>query len=446
MLNEQQVSDVLVDLLQEAGEEWQRLDKFSRYHRGEHDDPYSPKQRSLEFIALSERSKTNLIPLVVDTLVDRLYVDGFRPDLEDSVQNSPAWQWWQENSFDSRQKQVYKSTGIYGYSYVQVWPGQDGTPVFRPYSPRAWYAKYDFFDDDWPIYAVRSNGDRVWLLDDEALYVTRKLKGSVPARYDLEQVVPHGLGVTPLVRFVNSWPDEGAPPVGETEAVIHISDRLNQSVFDLLQAQSFQGVPQRYVTNLAVDDFDELAKVVQGAQRFLGFKGEAQVGQLPAADLKNLVVAIDNTIRVFGQVSRTPPHHLVGEMVNISAEALVAAEASLSSKIEERQTLHGESWEQLFRLAGVAAGSAEIASDTASQVIWRSTDPRSMASTVDALGKMVQMLHVPADETWSMIPGITQTDVSRWRQKAEQGDPFVMLQNELKRQADSIGGETHGNS
>lgn len=441
MLTDSQINDLLPDLLKQASEEWDRLARFSSYHRGEHDSPYSPKQRSREFVALAERSKTNLVPLVIETLTDRLYVDGYRPETsEAAVQDSPAWEWWQSNSLDARQKQVYKATAIYGYSYVQVWPGEGGTPVLRPYSPRAWYAHYDFMDDDWPVFAVRSSGKRVWLLDDEALYVVDDVSSDADAKplFRTERTAEHGLGVCPLVRFMNAWPDEDLQPVGEVEKVVHIQDRLNQTVFDLLQAQSFMGVPQRYVTNLITEDWDKLSQAVQGAQRFLGFQGDAEVGQLPAADLSNLVTSIDNCLRIFGQVSQTPPHYLLGQMVNMSSDALVAAEANLASKVEERQSLHGEAWEQVFRLSGVAANDVDVAADNASQVVWRNTDPRSLSSTVDALGKMVQMLGVPPDEVWQMVPGVTQQDVARWREKADSADPFVALQQELERQGQSL--------
>jgi hypothetical protein len=125
--------------------------------------------------------------------------------------------------------------------------------------------------------------------------------------------------------------------------------------------------------------------------------------------------------------------------VNISADALVAANADLEAKVANRQSLLGESHEQAFRLAGVAANDPSVAADQASQVVWRRTDPRSLASTVDALGKMAQMLQVPADELWPMIPGVTQTDVERWREKAMDGDPFVQLDTLLQRQQQNLG-------
>ena len=150
------------------------------------------------------------------------------------------------------------------------------------------------------------------------------------------------------------------------------------------------------------------------------------------------ISAIDNALRMYGIKAQMPPNVLMGEMVNISADALVAANADLEAKVANRQSLLGESHEQAFRLAGVAAMDPSVAADQASQVVWRRTDPRSLASTVDALGKMAQMLNVPSDELWPMIPGVTQTDVERWREKALDGDPFAQLDTLLTRQQQNL--------
>jgi hypothetical protein len=426
-------------LLEEAPQEWNRLKKFAEYHRGEQADPYTPKQVTPEFRAFKDRSKTNLLPNVVNALVDRLYVDGFRPDLldeteEEGATNSLPWQWWQANGMDSRQNQVYEHAARYGYGYVMVWPG-DPAPVLRPRSPRSWFARYDFPDDDFPTAAVRKSGDDVWLLTPMDMFQFRVSKRIGTNDLTAVSTMRHGIGDVPLVRFLNAWPDEDNPPLGEVEKLIDIQDRLNQTVFDLMVTQTYMGAPQQYVAGIVADADDKIKAIAKRVWTF--DEPTTQVGQLPQADLTQLIKAIENAIRIYGIKAQTPPNYLLGEMVNISAEALVAAHADLDSKVENRQGMHAEAHENMFRLAGRVAGDVVSASDTQSQVVWRRTDPRSMASTVDALGKMVQMLQVPADEVWPMIPGVSQQDVARWRRKRLEGDPFVQLEQELSRQARS---------
>lgn len=105
-------------------------------------------------------------------------------------------------------------------------------------------------------------------------------------------------------------------------------------------------------------------------------------------------------------------------MSNLSAEALAAAEAGLMRKVEGIQHTFGESWEQALRLAG------------------RDTGSRSLAQTADALGKMVEMLGIPARGLWPRIPGVTQQDIEEWQRLDDQGaGPLDRLAATLDRQA-----------
>jgi hypothetical protein len=103
--------------------------------------------------------------------------------------------------------------------------------------------------------------------------------------------------------------------------------------------------------------------------------------------------------------------------VNLSAEALVAAEAGQRRKVGERQTGFGESWEQVLELSGILIGE-EV--QEGSQVVWRDTEPRPLASIVDALGKMAAQLEVPVEELWRRIPGVTEQDIERWAELRSQ--------------------------
>lgn len=420
-----------------AAKEWLRIREYADYFRGDQRSPYTPKRVTVEFHELTRRARTNLLPNVVATLVDRLYVDGYRSDIVQDAHESAAWSWWQMNGLDSRQKFLYEMVFKYGYAYMLVWPAADGEggPMMRPKSPRTWYAQFDHADDDFPRMAIKVSGNDIELLDDEGIYLIRKgERGSRGSQ--LLGFSAHGLGVVPLVRYMNAWPDEDMKPLGEVEKLIDVQDRLNQSVFDLLVTQTYMGSPQQFIAGIVADADD---KVKALAKRIWTFDSpNTTVGQLPQADLRMGIAAIENALRMYGIKAQMPPNVLLGEMINISAEALVAANADLDAKVNNRQSLLGESHEQAFRLAGVAANDPSVAADQASQVVWRRTDPRSLASTVDALGKMAQMLSIPPDELWPMIPGVTQTDVIRWREKSMEGDPFVQLDTLLARQNQNL--------
>jgi hypothetical protein len=95
----------------------------------------------------------------------------------------------------------------------------------------------------------------------------------------------------------------------------------------------------------------------------------------------------------------------------------------------------------MLRLVG-QLGDIEVPED--SEVVWRDTQARSFAAVVDALGKLATMLGVPPQELWEKIPGVTQTQIERWKAAAASGDAFANLTDLLNRQAGGAP-ESNGN-
>jgi hypothetical protein len=138
---------------------------------------------------------------------------------------------------------------------------------------------------------------------------------------------------------------------------------------------------------------------------------DTRFGSLPATPLDGFIAAHDADVRALAAVSQTPVHELLGQLANLSAESLAAAESSLTRKVEARKHTLGESWEQTLRLAALVDGDLESARDVSSQVSWRDMESRSLAQAADALGKLATMLNVPVELLWEKIPGFTQKDV-----------------------------------
>jgi hypothetical protein len=174
-------------------------------------------------------------------------------------------------------------------------------------------------------------------------------------------------------------------------------------------------------------------KIAVAANKILTFDDpDTKLGEFSAASLQGYIDSRRDSLRNLAAISQTPAHALRGELVNLSAEALAAAEQAERRKITERETMFGEAWEQTLALAGTIAG---FETDDSAEVRWRDTEARAFAATVDGLGKMAQMLSIPVQELWERIPGVTQTDVERWKATAAQGDAFSQLNDILTRQA-----------
>lgn len=452
--------DVAQMMMAEHGRDRDRLDRLDRYLRGRadngpstrdgHDLPYMPAEAGAEYRLLARRAETNWLPLVVSSVTQALYVEGYRAG--EGTENAPAWQWWQANALDRHQTQVHRASLGYGVSWVTVLPGVPG-PVIRGRSPRKMSAMYaDPVSDDWPIYAVQvdpqrtPSGDKlsITILDDEAVYWLSSEPSSDRLTSISHEV--HGLGVCPVVRFPDLLDLDGRYQ-GEVEQLIPIQDRLNQTTFDLLMTQTFSSFKVRTVAGMtsSEDASDEEVKRrnLQLAQdRFLTAEDhETKFGQLDESPLDGFISSIDQATRNMAAISQTPPHHLLGQMANLSAEALAAAESSLMRKVDERKHIFGESWEQVLRLASAVAGDVTGAGDMAAEVVWADTEARSLAATADALTKLAnpEGLNVPRRALWSRIPGVSQTEADRWAKMAKEEDPVAELRAMIDRQTGDDG-------
>jgi hypothetical protein len=444
-LSENEVLDTAKTLLKLREQEQPRLQKISAYMRGEASSVYVPKGARQEYRWLIKRAKVNVLPLVVTVVAQALYVDGYRPAGSD--ENTQAWKSWQANRMDARQHGLHRTALKYGVGYTVVMPGKP-VPVISPKSPLRMTAFYrDPVDDEWPEYAVeetflntlKGRIRSVLLYDDNFRY---RLEGEAKSGGKLRLVAPpeeHGLGVCPVVRYTNGDDLDGDDCIrGEVEPLIEMQDQLNATTFNLLMAQQYAAFRQRWVTGMA-PPLDENGSPMEPfnasvSRLWVAEDADTKFGEFGQTSLDGYLSSAEATVRHIATVSQTPPHHLLGQMANLSAEALAAAESGLQRKISERKSSFGESHEQTLRLAALAAKDRKGWEDVHAQIVWRDTEARALASTVDALGKLAQMLQVPPQELWERIPGVTQTDVQRWKKTAERADPREQLNQIIDRQ------------
>ena len=139
----------------------------------------------------------------------------------------------------------------------------------------------------------------------------------------------------------------------------------------------------------------------------------ARFGEFSEATLSNYVGAIAADVEHLAAVTRTPPHYLLGQIVNVNAEALTAAETGLTRKVQSHQQTQGEAWEDVFRLAAKAAGREDLIRDDL-ETVWRRTETVSDAQRVDA-GLKKKGLNVPTEAIWEDDLGASPQTVERWR-------------------------------
>lgn len=435
-----------------------QLNVVRRYWQGVQNLPILiPADAPREMKTLARISRVNICKIVVDSLAQSLFVDGFRSDPTGAADDSDSkvWKTWQANKMDARQSALHRTAAAYGASYAIVLPGEP-YPVIRPISPRSMTAFYTDDDPDWPAWALERCGRGVWKLYDQDAVYTVKRDGDVKSRSDalgFVNVEIHGAGVVPVVRYLDEydldcdddveldqsifWPGLRVPMRGQIAPLMTLQDQIDVTTFGLLVAQWWGAFRQRYVIGWTAPS--EQAAVKASMARLMTFEdppdetgeGGIKVGEFGQTTLDGYIASREASLTHAATLSQTPVHELVGKLVNLSAEALAAAEQGHERKVNERQTGFGESHEQMLWLAGKYQNEAV---ELDAEVVWRDTSARSFAAIVDGLGKLAQMLNVPAEELWLKIPGVTQQDVVRWKAAAATGDSFSKLAELLDRQ------------
>lgn len=440
----------------------EHLLRIDDYLHGLHDDPYMPDHADAEYKLLAARCVSNWMPLLVGTPAQSMYVDGFRrgridgQGIPEAPGNSPEWAHWQRSRLDARQNAVHRGALTYGHSFTVTEKTKGGKVATKGLSALRTSALYeDPANDDTPYAALTvtrfPKGEergkaRLWdgkfeyavtfksFVDTDSISVTGKKR--------------HGATECPVTRFAASVDLEGRT-VGVIEPMIALQNRINQTVFDLLVAQTYASFKVRTVTGMAppverdpvtgemvLDDHGNPVPlpINHNARRFL-FAEDPDVkwGSLDETPLGGFIESIDMSIRHLAAVSQTPPHHLLGQIANLSAEALLAAETSLSRKVEEFRHAFGESWERVFRLAAELEGTAQGVDDFSGEVLWRDMEQKSLAQAADALGKLKEQLGIPARGLWARVPNVTQNEIAEWEDLAEQEDSVGLLAGALRR-------------
>lgn len=415
-----------------------------RYWKGRQKLPaVIPSGTPSEVRVMARSSRVNIMPIVVNSLVQSTFVDGFRAKGDD--QDADVWKVWQANRMDARQSAIHRAAFAYGTAYAVVLPG-DPEPVIRGVSPRSMAAVYGE-DRDWPMWALERLGKGLWrLYDDEATYYVR-MDDAAGAKAKFIETRIHDIGVTPVVRYLDEddlddedevnpeddRADRTHPPMrGQVVPLMEIQDQIDLTTFGLQIAQHYTGFRQRWIIGWVGDNEAETAKV--GADRIVSIDEDPEsvkIGEFGQTNLDGFIKSRESSLRHAAALSQTPVHELTAEMIQMSAEALAAVESGRDRKVDERKTNLGESHEQTLWLTG-RIKKVQVPDDA--QVKWRDTSARAFAATVDALGKLATMLNVPYEELWERVPDTTRQDIENWKAAAARGNPYDDLAEILRRQ------------
>lgn len=416
-------------------------DLLKQYLDGNHALPHVPATARAEVREIRARATMNLIPLLVGIPAQISFVDGLRRGDEMFPEE---WSTWTRSRMQAKQTTIFRTALIYGVSYVAFEEeAHTDKKRFNLLSTRDTVAFYeDPVNDRFPVYAytIKSH-PRDEHTPGRAVYYDAEQT----IHYDLRQdgkltnpvAVYHGLGVCPVVRFV-CQPDDAGSTRGVIESMIPIQDRVNQTSFDLLMTQSFSSWKLRWASGMLGDPvFDENGDPKVDADGNQIYKPipisqstwitvddpAARVGTLDETPLDGFIEAFELSVKHFAVVGQLPPHSLLGNMSNLSAETLQAAMSQTMRFGHVLKTSWGESLGDLFALQAIDAGAIADVYEYDGEVRWRDMSDATLASVVDALGKASQMLGIPGRGLWGKFAasaGMTSGDVKMLENLADE--------------------------
>lgn len=386
------------------------LDRLQAYAEGRPPLPHVPGVDPREAHEWMRDARTNWSSLVIDSPAERLGVDGFRFGDSKSADDD-ANRIWQENSMDAESELVHYGALSQRRSFVLVEDDGNGRPrmlhktarqvaVARdPHNPRKIAAGLYMYLDDW------TGQSRATLWTDEEVheFVSDLAELAFPlraARLDSWNVWtlpsgkevsgPNALKQVPLIPFVNRR-NRRLDGFAEHEDVLSIQNRINLSLINLIAAMKYGAFRQRWAAGLEVDEDPVTNQKIQPFK--LDIKSlwttddpEVKFGEFQATDLRPYVAAVESGVQDLAAISRTPPHYLLGQVVNVSGDALKAAETGLASKVKSKKREFGESWEQVMRLAFKVLGDPR-ANEMNAETIWADSESRTVSELADAAVK-----------------------------------------------------------
>lgn len=404
-------------LSRKLDEQYADLHKLDTYYAGRQPLAFlSPSAKE----ALGNRLHAlacNFPRLVVDSLSERLRIEGIRSDAGDEV-----WAAWRASGMEDGSCQLHTEALALRRAFVIVWADADGRPVVTVESPRQVIVQRD------PATRQVTVALKRWIADSKAHAVmfepdkvTRYTSlgdvpdgGAIPPTgWKVTESFSNPFGVVPVVPFINTGRLLDFDGVSEMRDVMDLTDALNKLLADAMVSSEFHARARRWVTGLEIIEEDVIDPVTglptgekipvnpfdnEAGKLWQAENPDTKFGQFDPARLDGYSDLIATLTQMIGAISALPPTYLGlwGDQP-ASADAIRSAEASLVTRALARQRTFGQAWSMVARLMASVITNKAVR-DLTADVIWASAETRTPAQAADAAMKLVSAGIIPVEQ------------------------------------------------
>ena len=420
------------------------LRRLNSYYEGKQPLSYMAPELQQELQETVRQVVINWPRLVVDSVEERLDVEGFRFPGEPAADDE-LWRIWQANDMDIQSQQGHLDALVMGRSYVVIGSreGDDKTPLITVESPLDMFAEFDPQTREVRAAVKRwtedgEDGrkvDHATLLLPDATSWWVKEKGDwvedselVRDDHDLGEVMVEVLANRPRLKCPNG--------VSELADVIPLSDAACKVATDMMVSAEYHATPRRVAFGFGEEDFvDANGRKVSAFSRIIGRmwateknrkEDGADVVQFSEASLSNFHETIKQLAMLVGSLSGLPPHFMGQSTTNPpTADGIRSAETRLVKRSERKQRGNGGTWERVQRKV-IRIKSGLWDPDARSlETIWRDASTPTIAQKADAAVKLFQAGIIPKRQTREDL-GYTQAQIERMEEQDEQAAQDAM--------------------
>lgn len=388
-------------------ERWSRWSVYDSYYEGDHRFSLWLRsvQRAFQGTVLGNLLNgltDNYMPLVVDSVAERLRVQGFRFSGQSDADDE-AWDIWQANDADSQSNMLHTESIKLGEGYWMVTPNGEN-PLLTCEHPSQVIVAHAPGNRRLRLAALKK-----WKEDDGLVYANVYLPNAVYKYRSKEEptqrdrlnwtqidTVSNPLGVVPIVPMPNNPSMLQGGRSDLSFGAVSLQDQITKTVADLLIGAEYHGLPQRVMLGVEPPRDPNTGRVIadenmQKARLWYFNNENAKAHEFSQADLEALRKSVDGFIGDLAAQTRIPIYYFRPAAIsNISAEALIGLDAGLVSKGNDKKAPFGGGHTEAVRLLLKSKNPDDPrAQDLSAETIWADTESRSQAQVTDAVTKEV---------------------------------------------------------